>query len=59
MLFISEVNSASNTDSTSTNVFRIQPFLSESGGNLQIVPEPHVSCNDNCVAGTAVSGSMR
>ena len=39
--------------------FFSQPFLSESGGNLQIVPEPHVSYNYECVAGTAASGDMR
>jgi hypothetical protein len=43
----------------SNQCFYSQPVLSESGGNLQIVLEPHVSRNDECVAGTAVSGIMR
>ena len=30
-----------------------------SGGKLRIVLEPHVSRNDKCVAGTAVSGNLR
>ena len=59
MLFISEVNSTSTTDSTSTTVLLSQPFLSGSGGNLQIVPEPHVSCNDIFFAGTYISVVMR
>ena len=32
--------------------FFSQPVLSESGGNLQDVLEPHVSCNFECVAET-------
>ena len=34
-------------------------YVTVSGGKLWIVLEPHVSCNDECVAGTAVSGNPR
>ena len=34
-------------------------YVTVSVGKLRFVLEPHVSCNDKCVAGTAVSGNLR